>query len=520
MTDSGASPDANRRRNLVLAILGGLVLIAGGVALGMSLGGDETTSPSTTAPAGQTSVEPGTSTSGPGTSSTVATTTTSLATTTTVAPVLTELSFPVSEDTTVDSDNAGEVLGSEEALEVLRDGPDTLRSLVRFQVEGIPDGQTVVDAVLRFTVIDASHGGGVLSLVDGPWDEASTTWANAPAIGLAVTPLPIGMEGLEVDLDVTRAVTGNGTVDFYLSSESDDDYEIASRESGSGAVLLLTVAPDGSQLARDRGTVLVGAGDIAGCDSDGDEATAVVIDRVIADAEETVVYTTGDNAYNDGSTANFSQCYEPSWGRFKDFTRPAAGAREYRTSGAGPHFSYFGDAAGTPGEGWYSYDLAGWHIIVLNANCEEIGGCGLDSIQGAWLQEDLAANDVSCTLAYWHDPVFSSKEAGGNPDLGVFYDLLNEADVEVVINGDDHYYERFTPQDSSGEDLDEGLRQFTVGTGGHSLAEFGPPASNSVVRYNEGFGVLVIELLTGGYEWEYITVDGAIFNDRGTDECH
>ena len=70
---------------------------------------------------------------------------------------------------------------------------------------------------------------------------------------------------------------------------------------------------------------MVGAGDIAGCDSDGDEATAALLDEVVARGSETVVFTAGDNAYEAGSAANFADCYNPSWGRHKAITRPAAG---------------------------------------------------------------------------------------------------------------------------------------------------------------------------------------------------
>src|SRR5215211_8312703 len=152
------------------------------------------------------------------------------------------------------------------------------------------------------------------------------------------------------------------------------------------------------------GEVIVAAGDIADCTSDGDEATA----RLVGGIEGTVL-TLGDNAYEDGTAQDFEECYDPSWGQFKDRTRPSPGNHEYRTEGARGYFDYFGDAAGEPDEGYYSYDVGAWHIVALNSNCSEVLRCGPGSPQGRWLKEDLAANDEQkCTLAYFHHPLFTS----------------------------------------------------------------------------------------------------------------
>src|SRR5688572_17354958 len=70
--------------------------------------------------------------------------------------------------------------------------------------------------------------------------------------------------------------------------------------------------------------ILVGAGDIAECDSDGDERTAALLDDIGG-----IVFTAGDNAYEFGTPLEFAQCYDPSWGRHKARTRPAAGNHDY-----------------------------------------------------------------------------------------------------------------------------------------------------------------------------------------------
>lgn len=161
-------------------------------------------------------------------------------------------------------------------------------------------------------------------------------------------------------------------------------------------------------LVRDPAPVLVGAGDIAVCNSPRDEATADLLDRIPG-----TVFTLGDNAYPSGSANDFLRCYEPSWGRHKARTRPAPGNHDYETPGAAAYFAYFGAAAGDPSKGYYSYDLGTWHIVILNSNCREVGGCHRGSPQEQWLRADLAAHPARCTLAYWHHAYFSSGYHGG-----------------------------------------------------------------------------------------------------------
>lgn len=455
----------------------------------------------------------------------ITTTTVPQVTTTTVPPSTTTTSlqepenqavFDVLEDTLVDSDDPEDVFGAVSVLEIEQDESEIKRALIRFEVVGVPEGESVSSATLQLFQLEDSDMGGSVSFVEGPWDEAETTWLTAPPVGEVIAPLPVDADDGFIDIDVTGAVTGNGTFDFYVTTPFDDSFEFAAKESGRGSSLIVVWGEAGAT----TDTVLVGAGDIASCDSDGDETTAALITDIAATAEELIVFTTGDNAYELGSLPNFNECYDPSWGQFKDVTRPAAGAREYRTEGAAGYFAYFGSAAGDASEGYYSYDAGGWHIIALNSNCAEVGGCEAGSPQEQWLRQDLEAFASACTLAYWHHPLFSSSPAGG--DLGVLdlYDALHEAGAEVVINADNHFYERFEPQTPVGEADSEGIRQFIVGTGGRSLDSIGTPAANSAVRFNEGYGVLALHLFPGGYDWTFVSEPGVVFSDSGEASCH
>jgi len=263
--------------------------------------------------------------------------------------------------------------------------------------------------------------------------------------------------------------------------------------------------------------ILVGAGDIADCKSlSGAEATAKLLDQIPG-----TVMAVGDLAYPDGSKENFV-CYDKTWGVARSRTRPAPGNHEFHSSSATPYFDYFGVLAGDPKTGYYSYELGSWHIIVLNSECRDVGGCEAGSPEEKWLRADLASHPVACTLAYWHKPLFSSGSAHGN-DLTMkpLWDALYEANADVVVNGHDHDYERFAPQTPDGApDPGRGIREFVVGTGGKSHRPFSEPKTNSEVRDATAFGVLKLKLKSKSYDWQFIPEEGKTFTDSGSGACH
>ena len=262
----------------------------------------------------------------------------------------------------------------------------------------------------------------------------------------------------------------------------------------------------------------MGAGDIADCrEIAGAQATAALLAAIPG-----TIFTAGDTGCPDGTEETFKLCYAPTWGRFKYRTRPAPGNHEYHTKGAAPYFKYFGAAAGEPGKGYYSHELGGWHIVSLNSNCSEIGGCGAGTAQEQWLRHDLAEHPAACTVAYFHHPLFSSGAKHGNDtEVKELWQALYDAHAEIVINGHDHDYERFAPQDPEGRpDPTRGIREFVVGTGGRHRRTFGPPKPNSEVRDSDSFGVLKLTLYPDHYAWQFIPVAGATFTDSGQGTCH
>jgi len=261
--------------------------------------------------------------------------------------------------------------------------------------------------------------------------------------------------------------------------------------------------------------VLVGAGDIADCALDSGAATAALLDTIGG-----TVFTAGDNAYPSGSAADFGNCYAPTWGRHLERTKPAAGNHDWETKGLAGYRGYFGEQAGPDGASWYSYDLGAWHVIVLDSDCTFVGGCLPGSPQGKWLEADLKASRAECTLAIWHHPRFSSGEHGNDASVWPFWDTLYRRGADVVVNGHDHDYERFGPQDPAGrEDKAAGIREFVVGTGGAVMRDFPTVAAHSEIRIPNTFGVIRLVLHPTSYDWSFIATTGDVA-DSGSAPCH
>src|SRR5258706_2024740 len=272
-----------------------------------------------------------------------------------------------------------------------------------------------------------------------------------------------------------------------------------------------------NQPAADASAVLVGAGDIADCkDLSGAEATAKLLEQIPG-----TVMAVGDLAYPDGTKENFA-CYDKTWGRVRSRTRPAAGNHEFHSAGATVYFDYFGAAAGDPKNGYYSYNVGTWHIVVLNSECADIGGCDAASRQVQWLRSDLAEHPAACTLAYWHKPLFSSGSAHGNDyEMKPLWQALYDANADIVINGHDHNYERFAPQNPDGRsDAARGIREFVVGTGGKNHRPVVLAKPNSESRNAEVYGGLKLTLRTGAYDWQIVPEAGKRFTDSGSGKCH
>ena len=248
-------------------------------------------------------------------------------------------------DTYVASDAPGTNFGKSGNYWV--DSSPNRRILMKFDVSGLTG--PVTSARLRMhvdNVTDAqSNSGGTYRLMSNTsWTETGATWNAQPAIdGVTLGSIGSVARNTWVELDVTGTITGNGTHSIGVTTTSSNGAAFDSRESGSLAPQLVFVTgtppPPGDP-------VLVGAGDIANSSS-GDSATAALLDNIPG-----TVFTAGDNAYPNGTLAEYNTYYEPTWGRHKARTRPSPGNHEYNTAGAAGYYAYFGELAGPSGRGY------------------------------------------------------------------------------------------------------------------------------------------------------------------------
>ena len=273
-------------------------------------------------------------------------------------------------------------------------------------------------------------------------------------------------------------------------------------------------------------SIMLGVGDIARCGYDGDERTAHMVDSMLrADSVAKVnveVFTLGDNAYPDGSASNFALCFTPSWGdtakRIMKKIHPAAGNHEYVTTGSAPYYQYFGSKAGPTKTGYYSYDVGEWHVMVINSEII-VGSFSLAerNAQEDWVRADLKSTQKPCTMAYWHNPLFSSGWHGSDRKLLSIWQILFDGGVTLILNGHDHDYERFLPQTPAGVlDTINGMAEYVVGTGGGVLRGFAAKqVANSASQIQGYYGVLKLTLGKGEYRSVFVDVSGRMWDPSG-----
>ncbi len=377
------------------------------------------------------------------------------------------------------------------------------------------------------TVVAMSAGETMIGATsEGITGVALVTVADAPVATILITPSDTALEAgalLELAAEL-RDARGRTLSDRDITWTSTNPAVATVSELG----LLQAVEPGATTVTAESEGVtgiaavtvvhapvtLVGAGDIADCETPWDEATADLLDTI-----EGTVFTLGDNVYEDGTEQEYSDCYHPSWGRHRDRTYPAVGNHEYHTPGAVPHFAYFGARAGDPDKGYYSYETGAWKVIVLNSNAARVA-VDAGSAQEQWLRAELAASDHKCTLAYWHHPRFSSGVYGDDDRFDAFWQALYEYQVELVLVGHEHHYERMARLDPAGDlDPENGIRQIIAGTGGRYLRPTGVARPGSEVRDSGTHGVLRLTLRHDSYEWTFLPIAGQAFSDEGSNVC-
>ena len=320
-----------------------------------------------------------------------------------------------------------------------------------------------------------------------------------------------------------------GYADVGLSSSTSYSYTVDAFDSAGNRSARSTAVSGTTGGASSADPVIGTAGDIACDPADGrwnggagisGACRELATSNVLFGSNLAAVLPLGDNQYEDATQWKFMQSYDMSWGRMNGLTHPVPGNHEYLTQGAAGYYSYFGSLAGDPTKGYYSFDIGAWHIIALNSECANIGGCRAGSPEETWLRNDLSTHSNTCTLAYWHRPRFTSGLHGSDDTYATWWFDLYNAHADVVLGGHDHDYERFAPQDDQQNPDPNGIREFIVGTGGQEHEPFIAQAPNSQVFNADTFGVLKLTLHSTSYDWQFVPEAGGTFTDSGTSSCH
>jgi hypothetical protein len=260
--------------------------------------------------------------------------------------------------------------------------------------------------------------------------------------------------------------------------------------------------------------VVVAAGDGAS-----GEANETSVTNLISSWNPNLFLYMGD-VYEKGSPTEFYNWYgtNQTYSIFRSITDPTIGNHEYSASStAAGYFNYWNNIPN-----YYSYTTGGWHFISLNAD-SHFGQYATSSAQYQWLVQDLAANTAACTIAYWHQPVYN---IGGEPPqtaMQPIWALLAQNKVDIVLNGHDHDYQRWTPLDGSGNPSSTGVTEFVVGSGGHGLQTFSTTDPRMVVGFDSTtrpvpYGALRLQLFSTQAIYNYINTAGTVL-DSGTITC-
>lgn len=292
-----------------------------------------------------------------------------------------------------------------------------------------------------------------------------------------------------------------------------------------------------SETAPDGSTTLLAVGDIAYCNerpgfadklpitasllglpSAYDPTTAVALETasLASDWPDAPIFALGDTVYSSGRPVEYSDCFEPTWGALTPRILPAPGNHEYKTPGAFGYYDYFGTQAGPDRRGWYAARVPGWLILSLNSEVDASPG----SAQAEWLRGQLEDAGDACILGFYHKAAHSLAERGGRENAVDLFRQLQEGGATLVLNGNNHFYERTMPLDGTGAHApDDGTVAFTVGTGGKTKGEQPLIDTTEAAAFGQT-GLLRLELGSGKYSWSYVDAFSRDVLDEGTAGCN
>ena len=230
---------------------------------------------------------------------------------------------------------------------------------------------------------------------------------------------------------------------------------------------------------------------------DGSAAEKRVADAIAAEHARRpldLLLLLGDMVYPDGDPAQID----------KKFRTPYAGVSEAGIDTAavlGNHDimtdpEAIADAFGMPGR-YYSLTRGPVEFFALDSSAGTI-----DRRQKAWFAAALAASGARWKIVFMHVPAFSAGRHGPSPALqDALVPLLDRYDVQMVITGHDHDYQRSVPIRGT---------VHVVSGGGCCPRPVG--TASYTARSTTGLHFVVVEVTDEGLTLEAIAVDGRVLD--------
>lgn len=197
----------------------------------------------------------------------------------------------------------------------------------------------------------------------------------------------------------------------------------------------------------------------------------------------------GDNIYDHHTPADYQQRFETPY-------RPLLEAGVTFHAAIGNHddpAQIFYEKFHMGGERYYSYRRAemslrggltggGVRFFVLDSR-------SLDSGQLAWLHQQLQDSGSRWKIAYFHHPIYTSGRYRTAARIlrSELEPVLVDGDVDVVLAGHEHFYERLAPQ--------RGIAYFTLGSSGALRKGDIRPSTLTARGFDEDNAFLLMEVV-------------------------
>lgn len=209
----------------------------------------------------------------------------------------------------------------------------------------------------------------------------------------------------------------------------------------------------------------------------------------------------GDNTYGGESPKDFERRFETPYKPLLD-----AGVKFYAALGNHdtPNQRFY-KLFNMGGQQYYTFrPKLGVRFFALDSNY-------MNPQQLQWLQKEFAASGSEWKIAFFHHPIYSSGGRHGSDTAlrDQLEPLFLKYNVNVVLSGHDHFYERIKPQ--------QGIQYFVVG--GSAKLRNGDIGSQGLTAkgFDAGYSFMLVEIAGDDFHFQTVsdqgkTVDSGVFH--------